>query len=68
MSYDVNEEVGRNVRHKRTLRKLTQEQLGKQSGLSRLTIINIEAGRAAELETLEKVATALGCRLRDIIP
>ncbi len=45
---------------------LTQAQLAKRAGCSRITIIAIEKGQGAQQRTLEAIAAALGMRL-DIV-
>ena len=48
---------------------LTQEQLAEKSGVSRPTIANIECGKqeCVMTGTLVKLASALGCKPRDLL-
>jgi DNA-binding XRE family transcriptional regulator len=48
------------LRMQRERKLLTQEDLGKSAGVSRATIISLEAGADARLSTVRKLATALG--------
>jgi transcriptional regulator with XRE-family HTH domain len=45
---------------------LSQEELGEKSGVSRTTIIKLEAGRDAWPQTVRKLAAALGCKPADL--
>ncbi|MBQ7913745.1 MAG: helix-turn-helix transcriptional regulator [Clostridia bacterium] len=53
---------------KRMERGLTQAQLAKKIGLAPITIFQYEAGwRVPKMETLEKIAVALDCEVKDIL-
>jgi len=54
-------EFGRNVRHFRQLRGMTQHDLATAAGLGRSFISQLEGGRfSATLETIGALSTALG--------
>lgn len=52
-------EIGGNLRQIRLNKNLSQEQLARTSGLNRITISRMEAGRPATLLTLVQVLRAL---------
>lgn len=54
------------LREWRNKRALSQEELAKRSGISRTTIIKIEAGRGAWPQTVRKLAKALGIKPADL--
>ena len=57
------------VRVWRELRNLTQADLSRASGVNRVQIVEIEAGRSTgSVHTLRKLADALGVTVDDIIP
>ena len=50
-------------------RKLTQAELARSSGVNRIQIVDIEAGRnSGSVHTLRKLATALAISVDDLIP
>lgn len=59
--------LANNIRHLRTLHKLTQEQLAQQLGLSARTISTYEQGSEPRLETLLKLSKAFGIALADLL-
>lgn len=60
--------VGQRVRQLRG-DDLTQEELANLAGVARTSITNLELGRQrAPLHQLMRVADALGCELRDLMP
>jgi transcriptional regulator with XRE-family HTH domain len=62
-------EVGRRLRQARETQGLSQEKLAGQLGLSRASIVNIEAGRQrAPLHLLWQISEALGTDLSLLIP
>jgi len=62
-------EFGSLVRAARRNADLTQAQLADAIGLTRTSVANIEAGRQrAFLETLYRVAGAVGCQPRELLP
>lgn len=70
-SQDVDERlyrlVGERVRARRG--SLTQSQLAERVGLGRTSITNLESGsQRMPLHYLARVADALGCDLRDLLP
>lgn len=60
--------MGYKIREARELKKLTQAELAKRSGVSRTIISGLESGRIVNTtaETLKKIATALGMQVQDI--
>ncbi|WP_339828130.1 helix-turn-helix transcriptional regulator, partial [Phascolarctobacterium sp.] len=62
------EGLGTNIKLLRTLRKVTQQQLAKQLGISQTHMSNIEGGRVSvNLRLLMRIANLFECRLDDII-
>ena len=60
--------VGERVRELRAVRGLTQVRLAQQSGISRPSIANVEAGRQnVSLRQLCALATALGVAVEDLV-
>lgn len=58
----INEHLGKMVKQMREYRNLTQEELAVKSGLSRVTIGQIERGNAEpSIGNLHKIASALSC-------
>ena len=65
----IGDTVGATIRRLREARGLSQEALARKAGLARLTVIRIETGsQSPTLDSLERVAKALGVRLRALIP
>lgn len=66
----INQFLGAKVRERRDLRGLTQQELADKSGLSKVTIGQIERGNAEpSIGTLGKIAQALECELElDFLP
>ena len=59
--------VGKKIAKVRKEKSQTQEKLALKSGLNRAYIGYIERGeRNASLETLEKIAKALGIKIKDL--
>ena len=59
--------LGETVRIRRKKARLSQEQLAEKADLTRNYIGDIErAEKKITLETLEKIAKALKCRVRDL--
>ena len=54
------------LREQRLRRALSQEELARLSGLSRTTIIKLEAGRDAWPQTVRKLARALHVKPQDL--
>jgi DNA-binding XRE family transcriptional regulator len=62
-------ELGRKIRHVRERKGLTQGELAKRLGISRASVVNIEAGRQhTPLHLLWKLAEMLGTELTSLIP
>ncbi|MCC6284637.1 MAG: helix-turn-helix transcriptional regulator [Phycisphaerales bacterium] len=62
-------DFGERVRELRTARGVSQEQLGFDAGLHRTAVSFIErAQRSATLETIEKLARALGVEPSELMP
>ena len=63
------EAVGRRLQERRRQARLTQSELADATGLSRLTIVNIEGGQQpVKISTLWILANKLGIQLKDLIP
>lgn len=63
--------IGTNLRaaRERTLPRVSQESLAKRVGLTRASVVNIEAGRQrAPIHTLWHLTEALGVELSTIVP
>ena len=66
---DLYGEVGRKLRQARVTQGLSQERLAQQLGISRASVVNIEAGRQrAPLHLLWQLSEALGTDLSLLIP
>ncbi|WP_182870649.1 helix-turn-helix domain-containing protein [Stieleria mannarensis] len=66
---EILSKVGKRVRDLREAKGWSQEELGFQSGLHRNYVGGVERGeRNLALINLEKLATALGVRARDLLP
>ncbi len=62
-------EIGRRVGAAREASDLTQERLAAKVGLSRTSIVNLEAGRQrVPIHQLYRIADALGCHPADLLP
>ncbi len=60
---NINEVFGNNVRHWRKHADMTQAELAHAVGLSRVSVVNIEAGRhEVRINTLFRISNALDCR------
>jgi len=65
---NINEHLGQMVSTIRKAKGWTQKELGEQSGLSRVTIGQIERGNAEpSISNLNKIAAALDCSLEIIM-
>ena len=62
------QEMGRNIRALRMIRKLTQEELAEETDLSARTIKRIEAGESITLQNIMTLCLALNCTLIEIMP
>ena len=56
------------LRHEREKKKLSQAELARMSGVKQQSISKIESGERKNpgIETLNALAVALGCELRDL--
>ena len=61
--------IGKNIRRFRQEKGISQDRLSKLADLSLNTIVNIESGGNLNptIETLNKIATALGVKVDDLI-
>jgi transcriptional regulator with XRE-family HTH domain len=63
------EELGSRVREARKARSMTQGQLALRLGLTRTSVVNLEAGRQGiPVHTLVRAATALGVAITSLVP
>ncbi len=61
--------IGDIIRRRREARGVTQAALARRAGLSRMHMIRIERDEISPtLDTLEKVAKALGVTVRNLLP
>lgn len=58
--------VGQEIRRRREALELSQEQLGVAAKLSSATVRRVEAGRGSTTASLEALAAALDCTVRDL--
>ena len=59
--------VGERIRQIRKAAGLTQNQLAKKMNISYVNISQLENGREPKMDTLVRVASALGCRVEDLV-
>lgn len=60
---------GRRLKRLRKKVEITQEKLSEKTGLSTIFIGLLETGkRRASLKSLQKIASALGVKARDLLP
>lgn len=65
--YEARKRIGQRIAELRMQQGMTQIQLSDVTGIHQPNIVRIEAGRyAANLDTLERIAKALGCTV-DIV-
>jgi len=55
----IMERIGRNVKHQRQALGWTHAELAKRAGMHRISVAQVEGGRAVSIRTLEKLAKAL---------
>lgn len=68
LSYDLGARVGRTVRRFREFEGLAQAELAERAGLTQAAVSQIENGkRINNLNTLERLALALGMALSELI-
>jgi len=58
---------GNRVRRQRARRKLTQQALAERAGVSQSTVSRIEQGYVSSIDSLSRVADALGVSIRSLI-
>lgn len=67
--YKIAEKVGKKIRIIRRKKKLTQEEVAARVGVHVTTFGRIERGEInAPLQTINKVAQALGVKPKDLLP
>lgn len=60
---------GNRIRERRELAGLTQRQVSELTGLHEVTLSRVETGaNTPSVETLMKLASALGCAVGDLLP
>lgn len=65
----TNQVIGANIQRRRKEFGLTQEELATAVGLSRISIVNMEAGRQATIpEKLMEICSVLSCTPNDLFP
>ena len=60
-------EVGRRVRALRESQSETQQTLATRAGIATRTLASLEAGQDVSLDTLRKLATALGVTVAELV-
>ena len=66
---DVSIRFGKKLRRLRTERQMSQEEFAAQANLHRTYVSSVERGeRNVTIETIEKLAHALGVPLSDLMP
>jgi transcriptional regulator with XRE-family HTH domain len=66
---DIRLRFGQRLRQVRLQQEISQEKLGELAGLHRTFVSMVERGeRNVTLATVEKLSTALGCRMADLMP
>lgn len=61
--------IGRRISHRRRVIGLTQQALSEMLGMSRVSVVNVEAGKQVVLlHALPAWAKALKCRIADLLP
>ncbi len=66
---DIRLRFGQRLRQVRLRQEISQEKLGELAGLHRTFVSMVERGeRNVTLATVEKLATALQCRMADLMP
>ena len=63
----IKQAVGKRIQSLRKAKKLSQEELAEQAGIHRTYMGAVERGeKNATIETLQKIATALGVKVGDL--
>jgi transcriptional regulator with XRE-family HTH domain len=66
---NIKEYVGNQIHKRRKAAKFNQEQLAEYLGMTRTSIVNIEAGRqGVPLDTFWKICNFLHCQPNDLLP
>lgn len=66
---NINEQIGRKIMIFRTDRRLSQKELADRIGVTSAYVSFLEKGhRNLSVELLATIATALGCKMVDLIP
>ena len=61
-------DIGKSIKDLRIAKSLTQDQLAEKLFVTRQTVSNYENGKSRpDIETIEKIASALDCEITDII-
>jgi transcriptional regulator with XRE-family HTH domain len=69
MAKDVRVQFGEALRKAREKAGISQEELCERAGVHRTFVSLIERGkRNVTLQTIEKLAKSLGCRMADLMP
>lgn len=69
MQKNITEHIGRQIHSRRNELKITQEELAKYVGLSRVQIVNLEKGvNRTTFESLWEICNALSCTVSDLFP
>lgn len=62
----INERLGANIRDLRQKRKLTQQDIADEVGVTKQTICKIEKGSSANHTTIERIANALSVDVKEL--
>lgn len=66
---NINEQIGRKIMIFRTDRRMSQKELADRIGVTSAYVSYLEKGhRSLSAELLATIATALGCKMVDLIP
>lgn len=66
---NINEQIGRKIMIFRTDRRMSQKELADRIGITSAYVSFLEKGhRNLSVELLATIATALGCKMVDLIP
>lgn len=65
---DIKQRVGQQIREARKAKGLTQKELGEKLGVGEPTVNGYESGKQnLTIETLQKIANALGTSTKDLM-
>ncbi len=63
------QQIGANITRRRKARKQSSAELARATGMQQGQLWRYESGRVEpQLETLERLAAALGCNVQDLLP